>query len=1352
MPRLANFVAWIDSCIARGSERLTTWARLDPGRHEPGFLGPLPYALILRWLIVFATALRLYTHWWEYTADALSLRVWHIVLYGLMSVVASFFVVRPAWRHSRSIQVGIIVADLIFISIAYWLTGVYGSDFFLFYYLPIFEAVEYFGLWGAVAISVCVGFAMVMVALGMHTAPSSSHTGWPHVFRVLFVRWLFLLAVATASTFILRRLSRRQTELLTLLDALHKGAAAVPGVQELDQILESILSELTEQLKFECATISLVDDYRNCIETVRGRNVSPGWVMRAKHSLDVPDIQTHVVNTGETKVIIGWDDLLDKGIYDRFEHWRLARVWAPIVVSDKVVIGTVEAGCDKERADEILTEAAIQRVMQLGRERGNEIGKRRPHVLLEDIAKNAIQFIGADSASVHVYRRTGGAGSTERWGELVLAAGAGKATPDYVRSDKPSERGRGRRAIETGKPVWLDDPLTFEADYPKLYDMGVRALAVIPLKLGSDNHGILGIHFWRTGKKITSHELNLAEMFAREMEGVIQNYLLLTRATEAGSRAWALSGLQSLMQSLTSPFSLPDVLQKVAKNALLTLDADSVAVYQYAAEKDSFYFPPVTDGEFLTPTSMNFDVRPDKTLVEFVRHGASQFIIDVLRHRQPDLATSLLNGVARFVEREAIESCAVLVLRPSELSEISGLLFVNYRHPHQFSNEEKMAMDALATSAALAIRNARLHKDDLDKQLGAMSQVHAAIADKGPDLTVVLQALLQQTLTLTGAKYGACMRWDEHAERLEPIARWPDKQDYSIAPQKIDEGIVGLAAKSRTPILVEDVSDQQRSILVERVGKVLPAAIYKRVNPDTRSEIAVPLLDGDQLLGVINIEHPEIRGLNPDHRVLLQTLAVPAIIAFHTVDLYKRLERPIRHLSALNFIAARVQEKPYELDAILRFFLTGITAGSGLGFSRAMLFFVDDGRLRGEAAIGPISRDQAEAVWNEFERVGTSSKADLDRLLQAAEQLSDETTNANDAENLLLTQAIRRLSFPIDYAAGAAAECLSSGKIVLVKYNQDNPFRDILATITHPNDVKQAFAAVPLVGKLSGQIGVLIVDNRFLWKERSLNAEDIEGLEAFASLMALSIETIRLQQRLAEEQRVENWREVTGSIAHTMGTILFEVRGALRELNTRLFVSQLAAPDEVRPILKELSDGIGGAEKILWDFRNFASPPRIELERVDLRKIVTDVFQPTYGDCIIEVDLPDNPLIVLADAFKLSNALRDIRKNAQEAMVELIDEPKLITVRATTIGADMTSQAYTQLEIIDSGPGLSAAVKQRMFQPYLTTKRDGSGLGLANARKVIAAHNGTIQADNSSNRGARFVLRLPLVGYEEGLT
>ncbi len=1039
----------------------------------------------------------------------------------------------------------------------------------------------------------------------------------------------------------------------------------------------------------------------------------------------------------------------NKDIYDRFEHWRLARIWVPIVTSDHRVVGTIEAGCNKERMEEVFTQSAIERVKQLGYEQGNTIAATRPQILLRGIAEEAITLIGADSATLHVYRQSPpGSSQTEslEWGELMLAAGAGKATPEFVQSYQPRLRGRGRQAIETRQPVWLDDPRAFKTEYPVLYDRGVRALAVIPLTLGTDTQGILGIHFWRSGKRFTSRELNLANMFGGAMEGVIQNYLLLRRATETGSRAWALSGLQNLMQSLTSPFSLSDVLGKIAKNALLALDADNVILYQYHTDSNSFSVPPVTDGQFMDPASIKVDLSPDDIAFEFVKRGMSQFIVDVREQHELDLATPRKSGKQRFVGREQVKSCAVLVLKSSELGEVVGLLYVNFCKVHNFSDEEKRAMDVLATSAALSIRNAQLHRGDLNRQLKALHEVHAAIAEKGPDLQHVFERLLHQTVNMTGAKYGVCMRWNEDREVLEPVARWPVREDHPIPAQTMEEGIIGLAAKSRSSILVEDVLDHSKSIFIETIGDVRPAKVYKSINSDTRCEIAVPLVDdGHQLLGVLNLEHPEPRALTQDDRVLLQTLAVPAIIAFDTIDLYKRIERRLSHLSALNLIAARVQEKPYDLGTILRLFLTGITAGAGLGFSRAMMFFVDNGRLCGEAAIGAVTQEQAQQAWDRFDRVKATSTADLDLLLREAEEFREETKEVRDFEKSPLSEAIRQLSFPIDYAAGAAAECLANGKTVKITHNQDDPFRKILAEITQPNVVQQAFAAVPLIGKHSGQIGVLIVDNRFLWQERSIHIEDIAGLEAFAGLLALSIETARLQQRLTEERRVENWKEVTGRVAHTVGTLLFEVHGDVKELSSLLQTLHEGVWSDVGPLLGELNNGISKAEKVLLDLRTFASPTALDEEEVDLKQIVTDVFQSVHEDVLIEMCLPDTSLLVLADPFRLSNALREIRKNAREAMSGVTSKPKLIRVTASANRSEATLQAYAQLEITDNGPGFSADVQRRLFEPYFTTKSDGTGLGLAIARKVIAAHGGTLQADNSPDGGAVFVMRIPMV-------
>ena len=251
-----------------------------------------------------------------------------IALVTTAATYVTFF--RGAIRQSQLLQALVILSDIGLISWAYWLTNNPQSDFLLFYYLPVFSALEYLNRKGVAAVCVGVGAAMVAVLFSMHPVPQPTWTHGELVWRVLVPGGFFLLVLVLSSTFVVRNLSRRETELRSLLGSLHSCASKLPDFQALDEALESILSELTGELNFEFAAISLVDEYRNCIETVRGRNISPGWIMRAKHPLDVRDIQTHIVNTGQTKVIVEWDDLLDPEICERFGHRRLARVWAPI--------------------------------------------------------------------------------------------------------------------------------------------------------------------------------------------------------------------------------------------------------------------------------------------------------------------------------------------------------------------------------------------------------------------------------------------------------------------------------------------------------------------------------------------------------------------------------------------------------------------------------------------------------------------------------------------------------------------------------------------------------------------------------------------------------------------------------------------------------------------------------------------------------------------------------------------------------------------------------------------------------------------------------------------------------------
>ena len=215
------------------------------------------------------------------------------------------------------------------------------------------------------------------------------------------------------------------------------------------------------------------------------------------------------------------------------------------------------------------------------------------------------------------------------------------------------------------------------------------------------------------------------------------------------------------------------------------------------------------------------------------------------------------------------------------------------------------------------------------------------------------------------------------------------------------------------------LNDSSSRIFVESIGDIAPAEVYHKLNFDTRSEIAVPLIDGHDLLGVLNIEDTTRGAFSEDDRILLETLAVSAIIGFHTVSLYKRLEYRIRNLTSLNLIAARVQHYLDEPDTICRLFLTGITARAGLSFSRAMVFFADEHNqyLNGEAAIGPLTQEYSQSSW-QFPRETPLSPDSLASLLAQTEDFCEQVKAGILCEYSPLGSAVRGVSLPIEESAG----------------------------------------------------------------------------------------------------------------------------------------------------------------------------------------------------------------------------------------------------------------------------------------------------------------------------------------------
>jgi len=217
-------------------------------------------------------------------------------------------------------------------------------------------------------------------------------------------------------------------------------------------------------------------------------------------------------------------------------------------------------------------------------------------------------------------------------------------------------------------------------------------------------------------------------------------------------------------------------------------------------------------------------------------------------------------------------------------------------------------------------------------------------------------------------------------------------------------------------------------------------------------------------------------------------------------------------------------------------------------------------------------------------------------------------------------------------------------------------------------------------------------------------------------------------------------------LSRLLGRLAHEIRNPLSSLaiHVQLLEEDLqqTAP-QARAKLASRLDIIRGElqrlDTIMKQLLRLAGPSALELAPVDLGKVighVRDVLQPEAAarDIELVVSLPADLPPVAADADQLIQAILNLVLNGIQAV------ERQGRVELTVQVAD--GQAV--LAVRDTGPGVAVEHLGTIFEPYFTTKAEGSGLGLWIAQQIVAAHHGTIQAANAPEGGALFTVRLPL--------
>lgn len=230
---------------------------------------------------------------------------------------------------------------------------------------------------------------------------------------------------------------------------------------------------------------------------------------------------------------------------------------------------------------------------------------------------------------------------------------------------------------------------------------------------------------------------------------------------------------------------------------------------------------------------------------------------------------------------------------------------------------------------------------------------------------------------------------------------------------------------------------------------------------------------------------------------------------------------------------------------------------------------------------------------------------------------------------------------------------------------------------------------------------------------------------------------------LVQAQRDAAWGEVARRLAHEIKNPLTPIRLSAERLRHKYLRGMDPADAEVLDrSTHTIVQQVEVMEEMVKAFSEYARTPQLRLQRLDLRRLVEEVLDLYRGEAVTAqfatVFDPGLPL-VRVDAGRMRQLLHNVIKNALEAAPS--GQECLVTISARAVEAD---GGRLELRVHDNGPGLPASISGHFFEPYMTTKHKGTGLGLAVVKKIVEEHGGSVWAENAPQGGAVIVVQLPL--------
>jgi signal transduction histidine kinase len=329
-----------------------------------------------------------------------------------------------------------------------------------------------------------------------------------------------------------------------------------------------------------------------------------------------------------------------------------------------------------------------------------------------------------------------------------------------------------------------------------------------------------------------------------------------------------------------------------------------------------------------------------------------------------------------------------------------------------------------------------------------------------------------------------------------------------------------------------------------------------------------------------------------------------------------------------------------------------------------------------------------------------------------------------DGRAVMVSPAVERfLSTPADQLLGRPAEDI---------FPPDHPVREAIKL--HNNELEPVASAEVVLSGIDGPtrrvgVSVEVIGEGDTRMGTLVKFKDLESRE-------------RIGTQLQVSERLANLGRITAGVAH-------EVKNPLNSMRIWLENLKASLPDvDGLPLqaVRVLDTEIDRLDSVVKRFLDFTRPPEMHQEESNLKEIVEEVLaveRPEFSKANIKIEArlaPDVPN-VLVDKPLLRQGLINLMVNALEAMP---DGGQLFV-------ALRRRGEMAEIEIRDTGRGIAPEHRQRIFQLFFTTRKGGSGIGLASTFRTIQLHNGSIEFESEVGRGTTFRIDLPLAHQMESV-